>query len=302
MQGNQVEQKVREVFLYMMHEKFGPCGGPDLYDSQKIANLYRDLSWILPRYGEIVQQTLQRESAGEDTQKAAACLAFIVDSLQQKVAPESFIFELYSRKQTFFPDFALAMDDFNGSVVTKSHDGINPLRHTCNCMLSYYEKFGFDADISLERKIVDLMAIYIHDFGKIINPKEEMHPAGSILLGAPILTALSETISGALGIDADEVRKTILFSVCFHDLSGNVDAGRVTKDDAVRLAAEWKPTEDMWSSLSNVQYCDMMCIPKLPHFLRKNNIEMLREIKLAVEELLMNESATCYTPSDDQIL
>lgn len=267
----------------MPSEKIGPITGSELYNFSHITQLYKDLAWIVPHSGELIQQALQRENGGEDINRSTACLEFVIDALTiQKTAAE-FAEELYRGRALFFPDYILLMDEYNGEAVTRSHDGINPLKHTCNCMASYLEMFGHDDSIPLQQRATELMTIYYHDFGKVLNPKEEMHPQGSLLLASQSIKATSELLAERFTADAEEIEQMIQFAVSFHDLAGNIDAKRITFDEALELVGQWQPSDEMWKCLSNVQYSDMACVPKMSEMFRKNNIEALAKLQMSYE-------------------
>lgn len=267
----------------MPSEKIGPTTGLELYNFSQITQSYRNLAWITPHSGELIQQALQRENGGEDIQRSSACLEFVIDSLTTQKNATEFATELYRGRAVFFPDYVLLMDEYNGDAVTRSHDGINPLRHTCNCMASYLEMFGHDDTIPLQQRAIELMTIYYHDFGKILNPKEEMHPQGSLLLASQSIKATSELLAERFLADPKVIEQMIQFAVSFHDLAGNIDAKRITFTEALDLVAQWQPSEEMWKCLSNVQHSDMACVPKMSELFRKNNTEALTRLQMSYE-------------------
>ncbi len=268
----------------MLHEKIGPTKTEQLYNVPHIAGLYYYLSLAIPVYGEVLDRTMKRENRAADARKVEACIAFIKDSLAQKTKPEVFVRELYAGRTRYFPESSLMMDNYNAGYVTNSHGNINPLRHTCNCMVSYYEKFGFDDSISEEQKLTELMAVYFHDSGKAANPKEEMHPVGSVLLHRPLAVVTADILRPAPeeAAEREKLHQLITFAVFFHDVAGNIDSQRLTLDEAIKLILPWNPTPEMWDSLARVQYSDMACIPNMKDIFRLSNIEKLEELRLAV--------------------
>lgn len=284
----------------MSSEKIGPATGIELYNFSQISQLYKDLAWIAPHSENLLQRALQRENGGEDISRSTACLEFVIDSLVTKRTAAEFADELYRGKALFFPDYVLLMDAYNGDAVTRSHDGINPLRHTCNCMASYLEMFGHDETIPLQQRATELMTIYYHDFGKVLNPKEEMHPQGSLLLAIQSIKATSEQLSERFSADSAAIEQMIQFAVSLHDLAGNIDARRITFREALDLVTLWQPSDEMWKCLSNVQHSDMACVPKMSELFRKNNTEILARLQMSYELTPFIQALMLYLTHHDQ--
>lgn len=277
------------------------------------------------RKGRLLQETMDGKHLERDFRLISNALGFLMDRVRSIARGDDEYFslplrpgqteedrrvayrnelreQLYTNKEQFFPAAMQALSDAEMSgLVTGQHGGRDPLLHICEAMASmaisiglYQKKSDTFTQIDIDMVSLELSAIMLHDFGKLHDPKDPTHAAGSIfwadkwiqgIAGKLISSNIPDHIVATLPPDArethllSEAQKAekagffVRFLIKYHDLGGFISAGKLSMQDALKwiLREKYIPSRESMYALEAIQDADMDAIPGMkPEFIDEN--------------------------------
>ena len=281
-----------------------------------------DLFTHYPDKAVILEKTMNGEFLAEDIRSISRAAAFLMDTLRAAQAGE-YTYDseymtqtLYQYQDIFFPQaMQLLSGEGMDTQVTAQHKNRDPLLHTCEAMASLVETLIAFKDLDDQTISLEIIAIMLHDFGKLHNPKDISHPSGSIVWASEWITSIANqtaelvtnnnspedrnyfategapVIERASRYSAEEAGYMLHFLIQFHDIAGFIDAGRLSMEDGMTLllSDDYIPNMQALLSLKRIQDADMTAIPGM----RQDFVAANRRIL----DMLMQKIATFRTQS-----
>jgi hypothetical protein len=241
--------------------------------------------------GDVLRTTLEGENIENDFIAISRTVGFLYETIQrgEEIDVQQLAEHVYDNRAEFFPEALLEMASIGPDQVSGSHQGRNPLLHTCYDLAHYVSDVVNSSEVSRqpdETIFIEIMALILHDFGKLFDPKDPSHGSGSVVWSEQWLTQLAETIPNTT--ESTEVNMyRIRFLMRFHDVPGNIDLGNLTVDEAVMAMVEdgYLPSQGLMLSLRRIQEADMAGTPGIPAKFRKKNREYLADIQQRILNL-----------------
>jgi len=272
-----------------------------MYDPSSMAVRYQQIVEVLfnnfPEKAKILEQTMSGELLEEDLKNISSATHFLMNFLKKVQAGEepfdrTFVMEaLYENRTSFFPQaMQLLSGKDMGKLVTSSHRERDPLKHICEATASLVESLVDHPDLDLEIVSLEIIAIMLHDFGKLHNPKDPSHASGSLVWAKKWIDAVAAQIpemarkggsaENQSKYSVEEAQYILQFLIQFHDLAGFVDAKKLTLDQATKilLSGDFIPNEQLLLSLSRIQNADMSAIPGMRSDFKAGNRQVLLEL------------------------
>lgn len=239
----------------------------------------------------VLHETQNREHLHADFLSISHTVGVLYDIIQQRahVDVEMLAQQLYDNREEFFPEALRQMAKIRPDQVSGAHQGRDPLLHTCYDLAYYVADVANSSEGSRqpdETIFIEIMALLLHDFGKLFDPKDPSHGSGSVVWSEQWLSELAATIPNST--EPREVNEYRLrFLMRFHDVPGNIDLGNLTIDEAVMAMVEdgYLPSQGLLLSLRRIQEADMAGTPGIPEKFRKKNREYLADIEQRILNL-----------------
>lgn len=293
------------------------------------------------RKGRLLQETMAGKHLEHDFRLISNALGFLMDKVQAIATNRDDYFsmplrqgetqeqrrivyrdelrdQLYSHREIFFPRAMQALSDAEMSgLVTGQHGGRDPLLHICEAMASmtisiglYQKESDTFTKIDIDMVSLELSAIMLHDFGKLHDPKDPTHAAGSLFwadkwiqgIAQKLISDVPEHIVAALPPDAQasyllsKAQKAekagffIRFLIKYHDLGGFISAGKLSMQDALKwiLTEKYIPSRETMYALEAIQDADMDAIPGMKSEFIAENRASLQELAMRLDRLKTN--------------
>lgn len=314
------------------------------------------------RKGRLLQETMAGKHLEQDFKLISTALGFLMDRVSSIAQNKDEYFslplrpgqteedrrvayrnelrdQLYINKEHFFPAAMQALSDAEMSgLVTGQHGGRDPLLHICEAMASmaisiglYQKKSDTFTQIDIDMVSLELSAIMLHDFGKLHDPKDPTHAAGSIFwadkwiqgIAKKLITDIPDHVVATLPPEVQvnhKLAKTekeekagffIRFLIKYHDLGGFISAGKLTMQEALKwiVSEKYIPSREAMYALEAIQDADMDAIPGMkPQFVLENRAS-LQELAMRLDRFktkmglqddlfVLSESAKVVTDED----
>ena len=181
------------------------------------------------------------------------------------------------------PQSLQCLHSLNNEEVTRSHLGIDPLTHSRRVLdnvLHEYSAANVVADSS--QLVVEVLGAVLHDIGKLFGPKDANHPIISEAVVEAMADELMSLFEDRYPLEqADAHVHQIEFLVRFHDVCGNIEAGRVSFNQAFRdIIAHPGFSSMAIDALGRLQAADMAATPGMMERFRVANQEVYRVLSL----------------------
>lgn len=263
----------------------------DIYNASKMGARWGLIARHLPgQNGETLRSTLEGKHLAQDYLVISRTVGFLYEAIQHEITDIELLRDsLYQRRNEFFPQAMLPMEHITGDQVSKSHEGRNPLLHTCDDLAQYAAEVARTPKSSRQSDsliFVEISALILHDFGKLFNTKDPSHGSGSVRWSEQWIDGLAKTFPVKTE-QKEIIQYQLNFLMKFHDLPGNVDIGNLTVEDAVRAMLDmgYVPSSELMLSLERVQEADMAGTPGMPTEFRERNKKILVHIRQTLENI-----------------
>ncbi|MCB9801128.1 MAG: hypothetical protein H6773_03020 [Pseudomonadales bacterium] len=245
-----------------------------------------------PRKADILDKTMNGEFLEEDFQNLSRATSFLLSQLEAHHRGEyeydrDFVRDtLYQYKERFFPNAMQLLSDAGMSeAVSGQHKNRDPLLHTCEAMANIILAHIKNPTLDTETIALEIVAITLHDFGKLHNPKDASHASGSVVWSQKWIDGIAAKMSEIHLVTnanryirpprytAEEAKFVLNFLIQYHDLGGFIDSKKISKEQAfeLMLSGEFVPNTQTMLSLKRVQDADMAAIPDMdPRFIKGN--------------------------------
>jgi len=168
-----------------------------------------------------------------------------------------------------WPHFLQALEKM-GKIVSSSHKKTDPARHSLMATHCYFEKAQEESSMPIGQLqlLIEVVAVLLHDVGKIFGPKFVAHSQFSWLIASGILNEISPYIrhlQAQLDIKdqtwtSEKIEQWFAFLISYHDVCGLVSSGKIEIERLFDLVDKYQITPEMWQALGRVQEADMAAI------------------------------------------
>ncbi len=268
-----------------------PRNAENIYHSAAMSQRWDLIARHMPgAKGEVLRNTLEGANAAEDYLAISRTIGFLYEAIGHDITDVGYLRDtLYENRSRFFPQSLQNLEHFAPEQVSKSHEGRNPLLHTCDDLAQYAVDVAQTPEKSRQSDsmiFIEVAAILLHDYGKLFDPKDPSHGSGSVRWSEKWVAGLAETFPDKT-IDKDILTYQLNFLMKFHDLPGNIDLGNLDIEGAVRVMLDegYIPSNQLLLSLERVQEADMLGTPGMPREFRQKNRQILRQLRQTIENI-----------------
>ncbi len=285
------QRSLNEIPAYRTPTGKDKRGYAIMHNKQRMEARYQELVQKMyqlhPEKAKVLDATMRGEYLEEDFVQISRAIGFLLYHYRGAVDgvmpfDRTYVIDcLYNNASQYFPRaMQLLAAEGMRNAVTVRHQQRDPLEHTCDAMANMVELHIAQPSLDLETISLELMAILLHDFGKLHNPQDASHASGSVVWAKQWITKLAAKLPGNM-VFADTTRTSsrytsrytkeqagflLNFLIQFHDIGGFIDSGQLTLEQGfdLMLEGDFIPDTQALLSLMRIQDADMRAIPGMP--------------------------------------